>query len=122
MPPSINHFDKREGLLALLTAPGRYPLEVRDDSMVDAGIFSGDTVVVQSQQHARNGDIVVALIDNIALDLKSACQDDLFKRKHPRRERAHCAMDQVNQRYGSMTLSSARLLGRSRLPDVISPA
>lgn len=58
----------------------------------------------------------------VALDPKAPCQSDLFQRKHPRRERAHQAMDQINQRYGSMTLTSARLLGRSNMPDVISPA
>ena len=54
---------ERGELLALLTAPGRYALQVGDDSMRDAGILAGDFVVVQSQQQARNGDIVVALLD-----------------------------------------------------------
>ena len=68
--PSISHFDHREGLLALLTAPGRYPLEVRDDSLSEAGIYRGDTVVVQSQQHACNGDLVVVLVDNEEVMIK----------------------------------------------------
>ncbi len=54
---------ERGELLALLTAPGRYALQVGDDSMCEAGILSGDFVVVQSQQRAAEGDIVVALID-----------------------------------------------------------
>lgn len=58
----------------------------------------------------------------VALDPKAPCQADLFQRKHPARQRAHLAMDQVNQRYGAMTLASARLVGRSSMPDVISPA
>ena len=58
----------------------------------------------------------------VALNPKAPCQSDLFQRKHPRRERTHQAMDQINQRYGAMTLASARLLGRSSMPDVISPA
>ena len=58
----------------------------------------------------------------VALDPGAACQDDLFQRKHPRREQAHQAMDTINQRYGAMTLASARLLRRSSMPDVISPA
>ena len=70
MTISIRHFDNREALLALFTAPGRYPIEVRDDSMSEAGIFCGDTLVIQSQQHARSGDIVVALIDNEEVKLK----------------------------------------------------
>jgi len=37
-------------------------LTVRGDSMVGAGIFDGDTVIVRPQDTARNGDIVVALV------------------------------------------------------------
>lgn len=70
MPPTLSHHRNREDLLALLTEPGHYPLEVRDDSMVEIGIYRGDTVVVQSQQHASDGDIVVALIDNEEVALK----------------------------------------------------
>jgi DNA polymerase-4 len=58
----------------------------------------------------------------VALHPKAPCQSDLFQRKHPRRERVHHTMDQINQRYGAMTLASARLLERSTMPDVISPA
>ncbi len=41
-------------------------LTVQGDSMVDAGIFSGDYVVVRQQETAINGDIVVAMIDDAA--------------------------------------------------------
>ena len=41
---------------------------------------------------------------------------------HPDRQRSHQAMDDINKRYGAMTLASARLLDRSSMPDVISPA
>ena len=58
----------------------------------------------------------------VALDPHLPGQADLFQRKHPRRVRAHRAMDGINARYGAMTLASARLLGRSSMPDVISPA
>ena len=61
---------QRSELLALLTAPGRHALRVGDDSMCEAGIFAGDIVVVQSQQHASSGDIVVALLDGANLVLK----------------------------------------------------
>jgi repressor LexA len=37
-------------------------LKVRGDSMIDAGILDGDTLVVQRRQDARNGEIVVALV------------------------------------------------------------
>jgi len=47
-----------------------YVLEVRGDSLVDAGILDGDYVVIESRSHARNGEIVVALIDNSEATLK----------------------------------------------------
>jgi hypothetical protein len=40
----------------------------------------------------------------------------------PRRVRTHRATDRINQSYGTITLASARLLSRSSMPDVISPA
>lgn len=43
-----------------------YILGVRGDSMIDAGIYDGDFVVVRKQQDANNGDIVVAMIDDEA--------------------------------------------------------
>ncbi len=58
----------------------------------------------------------------VALDPKVPRQADLFHRKRPARQRVHLAMDQVNDRFGAMTLAPARLLGRSSMPDVISPA
>jgi repressor LexA len=60
----------REELLALLTTPGRYALRVCGDSMIEAGIFDGDSIIVQSLQQATNGDIVVALIDHETVTLK----------------------------------------------------
>jgi len=61
---------QRNQLLDLLTESGRYALRVGDDSMMAAGILNGDFVIIQSQQRARNGDIVAALIDNEQLTLK----------------------------------------------------
>ncbi len=58
----------------------------------------------------------------VALEPREARQADLFHRKHPRREQTHRVMDAVNDRYGALTLSPARLLDRSTMPDVISPA
>jgi repressor LexA len=37
---------------------------VRGDSMIDAGIFEGDLVVVEKRAAAQKGDIVVAIVDN----------------------------------------------------------
>jgi repressor LexA len=47
-----------------------YALEVRGDSMIEAGIFDGDTVVIKKQETADTGDIVVALIDDETATLK----------------------------------------------------
>lgn len=47
-----------------------YALEVKGDSMIDAGIHEGDLVVIRSQSTANNGDIVVALIDDHEATLK----------------------------------------------------
>lgn len=58
----------------------------------------------------------------VALDPLEFRQPDLYQRKNPRRGRVHRAMDEVNARYGSLALAPARLLDRSRMPDVISPA
>lgn len=48
----------------------RFALEVRGDSMIDAGILDGDVVIIRRQATASNGDIVVALIDNEEATLK----------------------------------------------------
>lgn len=47
-----------------------YVLEVRGESMIEAGIRDGDWVVIERRDHARNGDIVVALIDGSEATLK----------------------------------------------------
>lgn len=47
-----------------------YVLQVRGDSMVDEGIFDGDNVVIQHQNTADDGDIVVALLNNEFATLK----------------------------------------------------
>lgn len=43
-----------------------FMLRVKGDSMINAGIFDGDRVIIQQQAHAENGEIVVALIDDSA--------------------------------------------------------
>ena len=47
-----------------------FTLEVTGDSMVDAGIFDGDIVVIRKTETANSGDIVVALIDKNEVTLK----------------------------------------------------
>jgi repressor LexA len=57
---------------AMLSARSRhYALEVKGDSMIDAGINNGDIVVIQEQPTAQNGDIVVALIEGEEATLKT---------------------------------------------------
>ena len=41
-------------------------LRVKGESMINAGIFDGDQIIVKQQEYAHNGDIVVALIDDSA--------------------------------------------------------
>ena len=53
-----------------LAAGDHFALEVRGDSMIEAGIFEGDTVIVKKQDSADSGDIVVALIDDEEATLK----------------------------------------------------
>ena len=45
-------------------------LEVEGDSMINAGIFDGDQVIIEKRNDAKNGEIVVALIDNNEATLK----------------------------------------------------
>jgi repressor LexA len=65
-----------------------YALEVAGDSMIEAGILDGDTVVIQRCDSAENGAIVVALIDNIEVTLKRL-----------RRRGASIALEPANKAY-----------------------
>jgi len=53
-----------------------YVLQVRGDSMIEEGIFDGDNVVIQHQDTANNGDIVVALLDNGFATLKKFYKEE----------------------------------------------
>lgn len=55
---------------SLLGGQDHFVLEVRGESMVDEGIFDGDLVICRHASEAREGDIVVALIDNLEATLK----------------------------------------------------
>lgn len=54
----------------LFLGPGRYALRVKGESMIDIGIMDGDYVVIQRTEEARNGEIVVALIEREEATLK----------------------------------------------------
>lgn len=56
---------------SMLSGSGQhYALEVRGDSMIEAGINDGDIVVIREQITAENGDIVVALVEDAEATLK----------------------------------------------------
>jgi repressor LexA len=55
---------------AMLSRGEHYALTIEGDSMVEAGIFDGDTVVIQRCDTAENGSIVVALVDGNEVTLK----------------------------------------------------
>lgn len=52
-----------------------YALTIEGDSMVEAGILNGDTVIIKKSDTANNGDIVVALVDNCEATLKQIKKD-----------------------------------------------
>ncbi len=55
----------------MVAGPGEhYALEVKGDSMIDAGINDGDTVIIRETNVADNGDIVVALVEDHEATLK----------------------------------------------------
>jgi repressor LexA len=56
--------------LALLGNGEHYALEVDGDSMIDAGILDGDTVIIRKGELAENGQIIVALVDDREVTLK----------------------------------------------------
>ena len=55
---------------SMLSTGEHFALEVDGDSMIEAGIHNGDTVVIQRSETADNGSIVVALIDDNEVTLK----------------------------------------------------
>lgn len=73
---------------ALLGRGEHFALEVAGDSMVEAGIFDGDTVIVQRGDNADNGTIVVALVDDSEVTLKRL-----------RRRGASIALEPANKAY-----------------------
>jgi len=68
---------------ALLGAGDHYALEVSGDSMIEAGIFDGDYALIQRTDTAREGQIVVALIDENEATLKYFHQEGRRVRLEP---------------------------------------
>lgn len=66
--------------------------------MIEAGIFSGDTVIIQRTENAENGTIVVALVDNEEVTLKRIRrrgQSIALEPANPAYETRICGPDQV---------------------------
>jgi repressor LexA len=81
-----------------------YALEVAGDSMIDAGINDGDTVIIKREDSADNGSIVVALVDN---------QEATLKRL--RRKGDMIALEPANRSYETRLLSADRVKVQGRL-------
>lgn len=60
----------RINLADTLIKPDRYVLQVKGDSMIEAGICDGDMAIIECRDHARDNEIVVALINNESATLK----------------------------------------------------
>jgi repressor LexA len=72
---------------------GEFLLRVRGESMQDAGIIEGDLVVVRSQDHAQDGDIVVALVGEEATVKRFFQEAD-----HVRLQPENASMDPIRSR------------------------
>lgn len=85
-----------------------FGLEVRGDSMIEAGIHDGDTVLVRKQNTANSGDIVVALIDDEEATLKR------FRRKG-----SSIALEAANPAYETRLLGPDRVQIQGKLVSLI---
>jgi repressor LexA len=88
----------------LLSTGEHFALEVRGDSMVDAGILDGDTVLIRKGDGAETGDIVVALIDDEEATLKRF-----------RRRGASIALEPANSAYEVRILPPNRVRVQGKL-------
>lgn len=88
----------------MLGSGEHYALEVVGDSMIEAGILDGDTVLIQRCDTATNGDIVVALVDD---------QEATLKRL--RRKGASIALEAANPKYETRIYGPDRVKVQGRL-------
>lgn len=77
-----------------------FMLKVQGDSMINAGIFDGDTIIVEQSQTARNGDMVVALVDD------SATVKTFY------READHIRLQPENDAMGPIIVPDCQILGK----------
>jgi repressor LexA len=85
-----------------------FALEVRGDSMIEAGIFENDTVVIRRQDVAETGDIVVALIDEEEATLKRL-----------RRRGASIALEAANPAYETRIFGPDRVRIQGKLVSLL---
>ena len=94
---------------AALLGPGEhYALEVSGDSMVEEGILDGDFALIRKVDSARDGEIVVALIDDEEATLKTY-----------RREGRTIRLDPANSRYDPQRYDETRVKIQGRLSGLI---
>jgi repressor LexA len=89
---------------ALIGTGEHYALEVAGDSMIDAGIFDGDTAIIQRTSTAVSGEIVVALVDREEATLKRL-----------RRKGNSVALEAANKRYETRIFGPNRVEIQGRL-------
>ncbi|MGP4690022.1 transcriptional repressor LexA [Agrobacterium cavarae] len=85
-----------------------YALEVKGDSMIEAGIFDGDTVIIRNGSTANPGDIIVALVDDEEATLKR------FRRKG-----ASIALEAANPAYETRIFGPDRVKIQGKLVGLI---
>jgi repressor LexA len=89
--------------------PGEhYALEVDGDSMIDAGIYDGDTVILERCEAADSGSIVVALIDDVEVTLKRL-----------RRKGDSIALEPANTAYETRIFGPDRVKVQGRLVSLL---
>lgn len=94
---------------AALLGPGEhYALEVSGDSMVEAGIFDGDYALIRKTDVARDGEIVVALIDDSEATLK------YYKPDGPR-----IRLDPANSAYTAQIYAAHQVRVQGRLAGLL---
>ncbi len=94
--------------MEMLRSGEHYALEVHGDSMIDAGIFDGDTAIIQSGNTAENGEIIVALVEGHEATLKRL-----------RRKGEMIALEAANASYETRIFRSDQIRVQGRLVGLI---
>ena len=93
---------------SFLTSEDCYALYVEGDSMIDEGIFDGDTVIIDKKTNINNGDIIVALIDNEEATLKK------FRKKGD-----SIALEPANKNYKTQIYGPDRIVIQGKMSSLI---